>query len=279
MDDEPQPDRCLLQFRPAAPEPARVLKETWRTAVHGHGHARDLPPPPTPVERAEAERRARLAQETAERERRLARERREWGGRLPGDVLRTVGGNGSGLRDFGPGLLHALDAAGPATQRAVAVPAARRACEAAGLTALDRVTEALTAPDEGRPLPPPFDDDARMGHTLTLRPGLSGPDRRPGGPARAATLPGLVVAGHGRPVAPGGGNAGGGPREVRRTAAEPAAGPDPGRYRLFVGFGPPDPSPRISQPHAALTARDRRRPTGPAPGGRGRGVRRRRHLR
>ncbi|WP_181361585.1 hypothetical protein [Streptomyces sp. A244] len=104
MDDEPQPDRCLPQFRPAAPEPARVLKETWRTAVHGHGHARDLPPapPPTPVERAEAERRARLAQETAERERRLARERREWGGRLPGDVLRTVGGNGSGLRDFGP---------------------------------------------------------------------------------------------------------------------------------------------------------------------------------
>ncbi|PTH84658.1 hypothetical protein C9J60_32975 [Streptomyces sp. A244] len=23
---------------------------------------------------------------------------------------------------------------------------------------------------------------------------------------------------------------------------------------MFVGFGPPDPSPRISQPHAALTA-------------------------
>ncbi|MEU0169276.1 hypothetical protein ABZ214_28115 [Streptomyces iakyrus] len=283
MDDEPQLDRYLLQFWPAAPEPARVLKETSRTAAHWHGYARDLPPPPTPAERAEAERRARLAQETAERERRLARERREWGGRLPSDALRTVGGNVSGLRDFDPDLLHALDAAGPATQRAVALLAARRACEAAGLTALDWVTEALTALDEGRPLPPPFDDDARMWHTLASdpacpdrtvgravppeRPPLQDSSSSPGtgalSPQEAATL----VVGPARamarqpspPPAPDPASAGqASPPPLPDPAAagrpSPPPAPDPSRYGLFVGFGPPDASLRISRPHAALPA-------------------------
>ncbi|MEU1573998.1 hypothetical protein ABZ519_23120 [Streptomyces collinus] len=283
MAEEPQLDRYLLQFWPAAPEPDRVLKETSRTAAHWHGYARDLPPPPTPAERAEAERRARLAQETAERERRLARERREWGGRLPSDALRSVGGNVSGLRDFDPGLLHALDAAGPAAQRAVALLAARRACEAAGLTALDWVTGALTALAEGRPLPPPFDDDARMWHTLASDPscpdrtvGRAVPPERPpsqdsssspgtGALSRqeAATLvvgPARAVARQpSQPPAPD-------PAAVGQSSPPPlpdpaAAGqssppplPDPGRYGLFVSFGPPDPSLRISQPHAALPA-------------------------
>ncbi|GAA4557444.1 hypothetical protein GCM10023097_64610 [Streptomyces collinus] len=267
--EEPQLDRYLLQFWPAPPEPDRVLKETSRTAAHWHGYARDLPPPPTPAERAEAERRARLAQETAERERRLARERREWGGRLPSDALRTVGGNVSGLRDFDPGLLHALDAAGPAAQRAVALLAARRACEVAGLTALDWVTGALTALAEGRPLPPPFDDDdARMWHTLASDPacpdrtvGRAVPPERP--PSQDSSSPGTgalspqeaatLVVGPARAVAR---------QSSPPPASDPAAAgqssppplPDPGRYGLFVSFGPPDPSLRISQPHAALPA-------------------------
>ncbi|MFI0141147.1 hypothetical protein [Streptomyces luteogriseus] len=182
LGEEPQPDRHLPQFWPAPPEPDRVLKETWRIAAHWHHYARTLPPPPTPAERAEAARRKRLAWEAAERERRFAHERRPWGGRLPGEAPRTVGGNARGLRDFGPVLLHALDAAGPATRRAVVRLAARRACEAALLIALDRVTDALTALAEDRPLPPPFDDSARMWQALAREPDV--PARTVGCPAR-----------------------------------------------------------------------------------------------
>ncbi|MFC9686560.1 hypothetical protein, partial [Streptomyces sp. NPDC056948] len=178
LDDEPQLDRYLLQFWPAPPEPGRVLKQTSLSAAYWHRYARELPPPPTPAERAEAERRARLAEETAQRERLLARERWEWGGQSPSQALRDVGGNVRGLLPFDPALLHALDAAGPATQRAVALLAARRACEAAGLTALDWVADALTALAEGRPLPPPLDDDARMWQTLATDPRV--PDRTVG---------------------------------------------------------------------------------------------------
>ncbi|MER5834328.1 hypothetical protein ABT116_26675 [Streptomyces sp. NPDC002130] len=268
MDDEPQLDRYLLQFWPAAPAPDRVLKETSRTAAHWHGYARDLPPPPTPAERAEAERRDRLAQETAERERRLARERWQWGGRLPSDALRAVGGNVSGLRDFDPDLLHALDAAGPATQRAVALLAAHRACEAAGLTALDWVTDALTALDEGHPLPPPFDDDDRMWHTLASDPacpdrtvGQAIPPERPPfadsslppgtvalSPVEAATMvvgPASAVAGQWSSPAPD---------SAVASRPSPPPAPEPGRYGLLVSFGPPDPSLPVSQPHAALPA-------------------------
>ncbi|MFH9887802.1 hypothetical protein ACH4O0_04295 [Streptomyces luteogriseus] len=133
LGEEPQLDRHLPQFWPAPPEPDRVLKETSRIAALWHPYARTLPPPPTPAERAEAARRECLAWEAAERERRFAHERRPWGGRLPGEAPRTVGGNARGLRDFDPALLHALDAAGPATQRAMVRLAARRACEAARL--------------------------------------------------------------------------------------------------------------------------------------------------
>ncbi|WP_432118740.1 hypothetical protein [Streptomyces sp. bgisy032] len=178
LGEEPQLDRYLLQFWPAPPEPDRVLKQTSWIAAHCHAYARDLPPPPTPAERAETERRARLARETAERERLLALERREWGGKPPSEALRGLGGDVRGLRAFAPDLLHALDAAGPATRRAVALLAARRACEVAGLTALDWVADALTALDEGRPLPPPFGDDTRMWQTLASDPRL--PDRTVG---------------------------------------------------------------------------------------------------
>ncbi|MFI8891435.1 hypothetical protein [Streptomyces paradoxus] len=268
MDGEPQLDRYLLQFWPAAPEPDRVLKETSLIAAHWHGYARDLPPPPTPAERAEAERRARIAQETAERERRLARERRHWGGRPPSDALRAVGGNVSGVLDFDPDLLHTLDAAGPAIQRAVALLAARRACEAAGLTALDWVTDALTALDEGRPLPPPFDDDARMWHTLASdpacpegtvgravppeRPPFPDPPSSPGTAALSSEEAATLVVGPASAVA----RRWSSPALDAAVAGQPSPppAPEPGGYGLFVGFGPPDPSLRISQPHAALPA-------------------------
>ncbi|MFI0269433.1 hypothetical protein [Streptomyces luteogriseus] len=60
--------------------------------------------------------------------------------------------------------------------------AARRACEAARLIALDRVADALTALAEARPLPPPFDDSARMWQALAREPDV--PARTVGCPAR-----------------------------------------------------------------------------------------------
>lgn len=271
---EPQLDRYLLQFWPAPPESDRVLKETSRTAAYWHRYARTLPPPPTPAERAEAARRERLARETEERERHLAHERRQWGGRLPSDALRTVGGNVSGLRDFDPALLHALDAAGPATQRAVARFAARRACEAAGLAALDWVAHALTALAEDRPLPPPFDDDVRMWHALASDPdvpdrtvGRAVPPERPSHePAGSALMSGLFRRAAPFVVGPAAAfeesqapSLPGGESQAPSLPDEERQGPprsDPGSGPLVVMFtiGRPDPSLRISQPHMALPA-------------------------
>jgi hypothetical protein len=269
LDGGPPLDRYLLQFWPAPPERDRVLRRTSRSAAFWHDYARKLPPPPTPAERAEAERRARLAEETAERERLLAFERHRWGGRSPSATLRELRGNVSGLLEFDPALLHDLDAAGPAIQRAVARCAAHRACEAAGLTALGWVADALTALDEDRPLPPPFDDDAGMWHALSSDPdfpdrtvGRAVPPERPPfqpspssagavalSPEEAATW----VAGPARAAA-------------RRMSSPPDADPagdrpsspppdsGPGERGMFVIAGPPDPSVRLSQPHMALPA-------------------------
>ena len=275
LGDEPQLDRYLLQFWPAPPEPARVVKETSQIAAYWHRYARTLPPPPTPAERAEAARRERLAQETAEREQLLAHERRQWGGRLPSDALRTVGGNVSGLRDFDPALLHALDAAGPATQRAVARFAARRACEAAGLTALDWVAHALTALAEDRPLPPPFDDDARMWHALASDPDVPDrtvgravpPEQQPGEPADSALTSGPRFQ-RAAPFVTGRAAAAEEPRGRPPSGEEPRARPpsdeEPqgsppsdsgwGPHAAMITIGRPDPSLRISQPHMALPA-------------------------
>ncbi|MFD8225918.1 hypothetical protein ACFV16_17285 [Streptomyces massasporeus] len=270
---EPQLDRYLLQFWPAPPEPDRILKETSRTAAYWHRYARTLPPPPTPAERAEAARRERLARETAEREEQLAHERRQWGGRLPSDALRAVGGNVSGLRDFDPALLHVLDAAGPATQRAVARLAARRACEAAGLTALDWVAHALTALAEDRPLPAPFDDDARLWHALASDPdvpnrtvGRAVPPERPSHePAGSALVSGPFESGAPFVVGPAAVFAE--PQVLPPSDEDPPKSPpsgdepqDPppdfGTAPLFamITIGRPDPSLRISQPHMALPA-------------------------
>jgi hypothetical protein len=276
MDGEPRLDCYLLQFWPAPPEPDRVLKQTSQVAAYWHRYARELPPPPTPAERAEAERRARVAQETAERERRLAFERWQWGGQPPSQALRDVVGNVRGLLEFDPALVHAIDASGPATQREVALFAARRACEAAGLTALDWVAGALTALVEGRPLPPPFDDDARMWQTLATDPrvpdrtvGRAVPPERP--PFRPPASPGTPVphaleatqavvgpaAAVARTQASGSGSSSAAIRQVSGSGSSSAAKPQvsgSGLHAMAVTFGPPDPSLRMSQPHMALPA-------------------------
>ncbi|MER7406193.1 hypothetical protein ABT373_27875 [Streptomyces sp. NPDC000070] len=250
VDGEPPLDCYLLQFWPAPPEPDRVLKQTSQAAAYWHRYARELPPPPTPAERAEAERRARLAQETAERERRLAHERWEWGGQPPSQALRDVGGNVWGLLEFDPALLHAIDAAGPAAQRAVAVFAARRACEAAGLTALDWVADALTALAEGRPLPPPFDDDARMWQALAADPRV--PDRTVGRAVPPERPPFRSSASADDPLPR--------PQEVAWAVVGPAAAvaeAAASKSGICAGaftIGRPDPSVRMSQPHMALPA-------------------------
>ncbi|MBB5799989.1 hypothetical protein HDA41_007953 [Streptomyces caelestis] len=269
MDGEPQLDRYLLQFWPAPPEPDRVLKQTSRIADRWHRYARELPPPPTPAERAEAERQARLAQETAEREHRLAFERWDWGGRPPSQALREVGGNVRGVLEFDPALVHAIGASGPATQRAVAAFAARRACEAAGLAALDWVADAR--PSTAAALRRRRPHVADPGH----RPAGPGQDRRPGRPAGAPTLPAARDPGRLHAAAPGGGRGRGGPggsrgdivglrlRSVRRCVHHGPTGPVPAD--VAAAHGPP--------------RGDRRRRTRPAPGGSRRGVRGRRHVR
>ncbi|MGW2419585.1 hypothetical protein ACWC0C_10070 [Streptomyces sp. NPDC001709] len=261
LDDEPQLDSYLLQFWPAPPAPDRVVHQTSQAAAYWHDYARRLPPPPTPAERAEAERQARLAREQADRERELAYERWEWGGQSPSQALRDVDGNVRGLLDFDAALVHAIDAAGPATQRAVALLAARRACEAAGLAQLDWIAAGLTAVTEGRPLPPPLDDETRVWQALEGDPrvpdrtvGQAVPPERPPFDAPHAwdelSLPipapdptGLTV----------------GPAADRIPAPEPTepATPDPTgatRYTLRVTIGEPDRSLPVSQPHMALPA-------------------------
>lgn len=268
---EPQADSYLLQFWPAAPHPDRVIRQTSQNAAYWHRYARELPPPPTPEQRAEAERLARQAKEQAAEERRLHYERWQWGGRLPSEGLRGARkSNVLGLLRFDSDLVHALDAAGPGVQRAVALLAARRACEAAGLTDVVWVAQALTELAGGRALPPPFDDAARMWETLRSEPRVPGrsvfmaipperPPYRPPTPPAAAgwtwvpataesaddgpRLPGLGPAlGRIVPAAPGDGK------------PTPPAGMELGVAAVVHSTGTPRAAERISQPYFALPA-------------------------
>ncbi|MFF3000798.1 hypothetical protein ACFVTC_40625 [Streptomyces sp. NPDC057950] len=254
-DDEPQLDSYLLQLWPAEPTADRVLKQTAAIAAYWHGYAREQPPPPTPGERAEAERQARLRQEQDAREQQLALDRRRWGGRLPSQALRAVGGNVRGLLRFDPVLVHALDDAGPDVQRAVALLAARRACEAAGLACLDWIAAALTALAEGRPLPPPFDEPALMWQTLARDPRV--PRRTVGRPVPPQRPPELATGCEPMPK----------PEQALRPVGPTAAAlkleyaPEPSVSRTgeathttAVTVGAPDPSSRMSQRHMALPA-------------------------
>ncbi|GHE64617.1 hypothetical protein GCM10018785_36980 [Streptomyces longispororuber] len=190
-DDEPPPaERYLLQFWPAPPSPDRVLRCGSRCAAHRHDYARRLPPPPTPEERAEAERLARLAEEEAERQQELAYERWEWGGRLPSEALRRVEGNVLGVRDFDPDLVHAIDAAPVVVQRAVALLAARRACEVSGLGGIGWIEEGLAALAAGRELPMLYADEERVWDRLDADPRVPQRTvRRPTAPRRPPFRP------------------------------------------------------------------------------------------
>ncbi|WP_405618277.1 hypothetical protein OG292_28690 [Streptomyces sp. NBC_01511] len=157
-------DHYLLQFWPCdRAAPARIVRQTTGHAAYWHTWASKLPPPPTPEEVAEA---ARLAELERERER-VDAEARAWGGRLPSDRLRAVRGNVSGMVELDVHLLHALDAAGPDAQRAVARLAANRACTVAGLAELDWVAPTLETLDRGRELAPPFDEPDRVWELLS----------------------------------------------------------------------------------------------------------------
>ncbi|MFX4292517.1 hypothetical protein [Streptomyces bohaiensis] len=174
--DEPAPDSYLLQFWPAPPRSDRVIRQTSRYAASRHRYARALPPPPTPEQRAEAERRAREAEEEAESARRRESERRQWGGQLPSPALRAPGRTIPALVPYDSDLVHTIAACSPGVQRAVARLAARRACEAARLTEVPWVADALAAMGAGRPLPSPFDDAALLDDALRSDPRV--PDHR-----------------------------------------------------------------------------------------------------
>jgi hypothetical protein len=149
---EPLLDRYLLQFWPALPAPDAVIYETSRCAAYWNAHARTLPSPPTPRERAEAKRRELAAREEVLREAAKAAEARRWGGRLPDERVRRING-ALVLARLDRQLVDGIAGLDPATQRAVAVWAARRACAAAGLTDLDWVKPALAALERGESLP------------------------------------------------------------------------------------------------------------------------------
>ncbi|MFH9862893.1 hypothetical protein [Streptomyces sp. NPDC017202] len=281
---EPQADSYLLQFWPAPPRPDRVIRQTSQHAARRHRYARELPPPPTPQQRAETERLARRAQERAAEEQRLHYERWQWGGRLPSRALRAAReSNVLGLLRFDSDLVHALDAAGPGVQRAVALLAARRACEAAGLTDVPWVAEALTEVTRGRPLPPPFDDRALLSQTLRSDPRVPQrsvleaipPKRAPYRPPTLSDLPprqqqapaaatagrkrkwvSAMESGEDAPSRPGLGRV---PGKLEATApagrsTTPPAGTGHDAAVVVHTRGTPREPSRISQPHFALPA-------------------------
>ncbi|MFI1801503.1 hypothetical protein ACH427_29765 [Streptomyces sp. NPDC020379] len=253
LDAEPQIDCYLLQFWPAQPATDRILKQSSEIAAYWHDYARRQPPPPTPAERAEAERLARLAQEQAEAERQLAYERWDWGGQLPTQTLRNVRGNVRGLLEFDPALVHAIDAAGPEAQRAVALLAARRACEAAGLADLDWVAEGLVALAQGRPLAPPFDDPAPVWQILESDPRV--PDRTVGRaipPERPPFQPPAHEGAHTPMTWPEHTSLVVGPAAAMVKRSSPT-GPPTSRMAMLT-IGAPDPNLRMSQPHMAIPA-------------------------
>ncbi|MET9777895.1 hypothetical protein ABZ023_27200 [Streptomyces sp. NPDC006367] len=186
----PVPEGYLLRFWPAPPAPDRVVRETSRTASYWHGFAREQPPGPTPEERAEEERRAREKEQHAE----LRKEREAWGGRLPSDRLRNVRdglrrfeGFPEGLIGLDAALVHAIDAAGPEEQRALARWAAHRACAAAGLGGIDWVARGLAELDRGEPYSPPLDDSRRLRDAVFSDARVPrSPDGTPGLPQAAA---------------------------------------------------------------------------------------------
>ncbi|MEU1200415.1 hypothetical protein ABZ446_29930 [Streptomyces sp. NPDC005813] len=204
-EDEPVLDEYLLQFWPGPQERDRILKETSDSAAYWHRFASQLPPPPTPEELAAAKRHVREQEEQEARQLRERLEREAWGGRLPSDRLRTVGGNVAGTVDLDVALVHAIDAAGPDIQRSIARWAAHRACDVAGLSSVDWIARGLAELDQGTPFSPPLDDAERMWNRLFSDPQVPQtivtlPGGTPDASQQAMALPALTDAAHPDPL-------------------------------------------------------------------------------
>lgn len=174
--EDPGHDAYLLQFWPAEPSPDHVIRQTSDIAAYWHDFARELPAPPTDEERALLlDWECRQHEAEAERLRQHV-EASNWGGRLPSERLKRVGGNVMGMVTLDRDLLDEVEAVPPATQRVIARWAAYRAYAAAGLAEVDWIRSALDALDQGRELPVPFDhidhawdalfEDGRVPHTV-----------------------------------------------------------------------------------------------------------------
>ncbi|EQD86654.1 hypothetical protein A8924_0124 [Saccharopolyspora erythraea NRRL 2338] len=182
-DGEPMVDRYLLQFWPAPPGPDAVVKQTSVTAEYWHQVARSLPPPPTPEEKAEAERERRLEEERRREEVRARAEAESWAGRAPSERLRQAGGHAWAMAQLDRDLVDEIADLDADAQRSLARWAVRRAYELAGLDGIDWIAPALAALEQGRELPPPFDDklgvwevllnDPRVPHTTVTLPDRS----------------------------------------------------------------------------------------------------------
>ncbi len=159
---EPESDRYLLQFWPAAAEPDQVLRQTGEVARYWHDHARSAPT----REQVRARHAEAARQRHGEIERKqLLRENLLWRGARPdgplGDVplART-------LVQLDRPLAEAVAGAPPARQRALARWTARRTLAESGLESIGWIAAALTALDAGETLPSPFDDEQAAWESL-----------------------------------------------------------------------------------------------------------------
>lgn len=171
-DDDPAPDRYLLQFwpDPDGPAPDRIIRQTSEMAAYWHRFAREQPPLPSPDEQAEmtaaGERARAQRQHQAEKSFREAVDRALWGEYRPSERMRAAGGGA--LAKLDPDLADALEAAGPETQRHIARWVTRRALGEARLTEMPWIAAALAAMDADEPPQFPFDHDGRLARTLLL---------------------------------------------------------------------------------------------------------------
>jgi hypothetical protein len=181
MDGEPELDRYLLQFWPAPPAPETVVRQHSAIAAYWHGFAREQP---TPEEHAAAQARVREAREREEVEARAKarheRLLREWDGDLPDERILDLPHPLRELAKRDRGFIADATGAAPEVQHALARWLAHHAFALAGLDGVAWIAEGLRALDEGRVLPPPFDDwtaawdrllsDPDVPHTLVRTP-------------------------------------------------------------------------------------------------------------
>jgi len=138
-----------------------VFRQTSEIAAYWHGVARETPPPPPPPTAAQLGDAAAAEQAELLAQQQLLEDSLElhlWGGQRPTDQLRAIGGRTAQLARLDRDLVDRLAALPPDQQRSTARWAARRACEIAGIDALDWVAAGLGALDRGEPLPAPLND-------------------------------------------------------------------------------------------------------------------------